>query len=135
VLKPGDVYAATFIIAVVVSVLVLGQIVTAGHAAATLDADVDVIEQHCEADAVAELTLRIDFEQAPMATATAHVWSSRQHVQFSWEPRDIQLFDGEQNVTITAPDERAYVDGDRAQVWIAVGQQRAIENFEVRACS
>jgi len=135
VLEPRKIYGVVGIISVAVSVLVLGQIVTAGHAAATLDADVDVLDQHCEAGAVDELTLQVDFEAAPSATATAHVWSSRQHVQFSWESRDIRLFDGTQNVTIAAPDQRAYIEGDRAQVWIAVGQQRAIENFEVRRCN
>lgn len=134
--KPDEfVMLVVTFIAMFVAVLVFAQIGTAGHAAATLDADVDVVEQHCDSDTVTALTLRVDFEAASSATATAHVWSSRQHVQFSWEPRDIQLFDGTQNVTITAPDERAYIEGDRAQVWLAVGQQRAIENFEVRRCN
>lgn len=133
-LKPSNV-PATVTIAVVVSVLVLGQIVTAGHAAATLDADVDVIEQRCEADAVTDLTLRIDVESAPSSGATAHVWSSRQHVQFSWEPSGIRLHNGTQTVTISAPDERAHLKGDRGQVWLAVGQRRVLENIEVRSCS
>jgi hypothetical protein len=125
----------TILIAVVVTVLVLGNIVMSGHAAATLDADVEVIGQTCEDGAVTDIRLHISQESAPSLTVTPHVWSSRQHVQFAWDPASITVYDGGQNVTISAPDERAYIEGDRAQVWVAAGQQRAIENFEVRSCS
>jgi hypothetical protein len=122
-------------VAVAVSVLVIGNIVVSGHAAATLNADVDVVGQACEDGAVTDLRLHISQESAPSLTVTPHVWSSRQHVQFTWDPASITVYDGGQNVTISAPDERAYIEGDRAQVWVAAGQQRAIENFEVRSCS
>lgn len=125
----------TILIAVVVTVLVLGNIVMSGHAAATLDADVEVIGQTCEDDAVTGLRLHISQESAPSLTVTPHVWSSRQHVQFAWEPTSITVYDGGQNVSISAPDDRAVIEGDRAQVYLAAGQQRAIENFEVRECS
>jgi len=125
----------TIMIVVAVTVFVLGNIIVSGHASATLDADLDIIGQTCSDGAVTELTLHVGYEQAPMTTVTPHVWSSRQHVQFTWEPRDVRLFDGDQNVTISAPDERAFIEGDRAQVWLAVGQKRAIQNFEVRSCS
>jgi hypothetical protein len=123
------------LLAVVVAGLVLGNIVVSGHAAATLDADVDVLEQTCEDGVVTELRLHIAQESAPSLTVTPHVWSSKQHVQFPWTPESITVYDGGRNVTISAPDERAYIEGDRAQVWIAAGQERAIENFEVRACN
>jgi hypothetical protein len=127
--------AVVVVVAVVVTALLFGNIIASGHAAATLDADLDVIGQTCSDGAVTELTLRVGYEQAPMTTVTAHVWSSRQHVQFTWDRPDVRLFDGDQNITITAPDERAYIEGDRAQVYLATGQQRAIENFEVRLCN
>jgi len=123
------------LIAALVTALVLGNIVASGHAAATLEADVDVLEQTCEDGAVTELRLHVSQESAPSLTVTPHVWSSKQHVQFAWDPESITVYDGGTNVTISAPDERAYIAGDRAQVWVAAGQQRAIENFEVRACS
>jgi hypothetical protein len=125
----------TILIAAVVTGLVLGNIVMSGHARATLDADVEVVGQTCEDGAVTDLRLHISQESAPSLTVTPHVWSSRQHVQFTWEPSSITVYDGSQNVTISAPDERAVLNGDRGQVWIAAGQQRAIENFEVRSCS
>lgn len=123
------------LLAVVITVLVLGNVVVSGHAAATLDADVEVIGQNCKDGAVTELRLHIAQESAPVVTVTPHVWSSRQYVQFTWEPAEIQVFDGGRNVTISAPDERAHIEGDRAQIWIAAGQQRSIQNFEVRRCS
>ena len=125
----------TITLAVAVTVLVVGNIIASGHAAATLEADVDVVGQTCEDGAVTDLRLHISQESAPSLTVTPHVWSSRQHVQFTWEPASITVYDGGKNVTISAPDDRAVIEGDQAQVWIAAGQERAIENFEVRSCS
>ncbi|WP_435067710.1 hypothetical protein [Haloplanus sp. C73] len=127
--------SVTILLAAALATFVLGNVVMSGHAAATLDGDVEVISQTCDDGAVTALDLHIIQESAPSLTVTPHVWSSRQHVQFTWEPASITVYDGGTNVTISVPDERAYIEGDRAQVWISAGQQRSIENFKVRQCS
>lgn len=118
-------------VSVLVVLLAVGAIVAQGHAAATLAADVDVVEQTCEAGTVTALTLRID--AAEPVVVTPHVWSAKQHVQFAWQPSTIRVT-GTETVRIRAPDPRAYIQSDRAQVWIADGQRRAIANFAVH-CS
>lgn len=134
-LEPRKVSGAASVIAVVVTLLVLGNLIASGHAAATLDADIVVVEQHCEDGAVTALTLRAELNREGMQPVTPHVWSSRQHVQFTWDPSMTIIGDEPRTFRIEAPDDRAVIEGDRAQVYLAAGQQRVIENFEVRSCS
>lgn len=114
--------------------LVVATIVGVGHVAATLPAQVTVLEEHCTAGNVTALTLAVEYDGTQPVTVTPHVWSSKQHVQFPWQPESIQLEPGRQVVHITAPDPRAYIQSERGQVWLASGQQRSITNWEVTPC-
>jgi len=119
----------------IVLVLAAVGVVAEGHAAATSPAAVEVLEQQCSATGgVGALTVRVTNPTTDTIVVTPHVWSSKQHVQFPWSPSNLQIPPGETVVTIRPPDDRGVIDGGRGQVWVADGQQRAIENFEVRQC-
>jgi len=122
-------------VAVVAGVVMLGQLPSA-----TLPADVTVVDATCDGhdeDAnVTALTLRVDYRGDGPIRVHSHTWDAKRHVQHPWGPRTVRLEPGVQTVTIRAPRPRAGVTpGERAQVYLNHGQQRAIENWEVQRCA
>jgi len=131
--REAFVRAASLAIAAAVFVLVVSQ----GHAATALPADVEVVEERCFHGDVIELTLEVDYRGEVPVTVTPHVWSEHQHVQFAWSPQEIRLEPGTQTVAISAPEERAVINGigARGQIYLADGQRRAITNWGVGRCT
>lgn len=119
----------------VIALVVFALVISHGHAATTFPAEVAVVDERCVDGNVTALRIAVGYHGDRPVTVTPHVWSSQQHVQFSWTPQAIRLDPGENFVTISAPDERAYLAGDRAQVYLADGQRRAITNWEIDRCT
>jgi hypothetical protein len=105
-----------------------------GAAQAQLPADLEVVDTSCDDGqvyaAVVDVTLRTD----EPVRATAHAWSARSHVQLAWAPTRVELSPGEQTIEFRAPRERAAIGGDRAQLALYAGQQRAIVNWRPESC-
>lgn len=111
---------------------VVAVLVAQGHGAATLPGDVTVADVECGTGGnVTALTATVTYGGATAVNATPHVWSARQHVQFSWEPYPVRLQPGSQTLRFEAPHENAVIYGDRAQLYLAAGQQRLVANFAV----
>lgn len=111
--------------------LVLG----AGHAAATLPGETAIVDATCSQENVTALTLRVEYHGDGPVTVTPHVWSARQHVQFSWGPDNLTLQPGSQTLRIEAADERAFIHEAPIQVWLADGQRRMIANDPRPRCT
>lgn len=105
-----------------------------GASAATLPADIEVADTSCADGQIYAVELSVAYHGDASVEATAHVWSSRSHVQFAWAPTRVNLTPGAQTVRLRAPRQRAAVAGDRAQVALNAGQQRAIVNWETTGC-
>lgn len=116
------------------AIVVVLLIVTSGHAAATLPADLVVTDSTCEDGNVTALTLRVEYHGSDPTTVTPHVWSARQHIQHTWQPENISLKPGVQTVRIETESEWGEIRGDGAQVYLADGQRRVIENWRVQRC-
>jgi hypothetical protein len=84
---------------------------------------------------VTELELDVWNNESSTVTVTPHVWDGRQRVQHSWRPQNLSLDPGEQTVTISAPQPRAAIRDPAAQVYLADGQRRLVENFEAPSCA
>jgi len=115
--------------AVVVLTVVIG-VVSWGHAAATMPADVEVVDTTCERGNVTEVTAEVTYRGETPAEVTAHVWGSRQHVQHSWEPTRFDVAPGTTRIKLEPPSFRGYLRGDRGQLALYDGQQRLITNWE-----
>jgi len=122
--------------AVMLVISVLTTAVLAANKAATLQGDVEVVDIECnEYGHVNEISLQIKNQSNKTEEVTPHVWSSKHHVQYAWSPENITLKSGTQTVTITAPNRDAGPDpGERAQWWLADGQQRLVVNWKVPQC-
>lgn len=136
--KPGRV--ATGLAVIVIAVTVFLPLTSGVQAASRLPAEIAVIDSECdrydsEANVTA-LTLRVDYHGDEPVQVHSHTWDAKRHVQHPWEPRTVRLEPGVQTVTIRAPRPRAGITpGERAQVYLNHGQQRAIENWEVSRCA
>lgn len=123
--RPNNVAFALVVVLLVSSIAVAGSVTS-------LPADLDVEAADCADGTVDQLTLTVTYHGDEPRAVTPHVWSERQHVQFAWIPEQVWLEPGTQTVTITAPDARAVIDGERAQVYLVDGPQRVVENFDVQ---
>lgn len=124
------------LLAAILAIALAGVGLSVGHAAATLPGDVDVVATECnDHGEKTEITLRVHYGGEQPVTATPHVWSSKHHIQYAWDPVDVRLEPGNQTVSITAPErDAAPTPGERVQVSFAAGQQRLITNFETGEC-
>jgi len=118
--------------ALLVVVIAVGTTIVAGHQAATLEGDLEVVDTSCTNENVTAVTLRVSVNES--VTAHPHVWSQRGHVQHTWSPENISLQAGTQFVRIEAPRSRVMVRGERGQVALYDGQRRLIDNWEVDQC-
>lgn len=121
---------------ILATALGLGVLVGAGvgNEMATLQGDVDVVGVACDDGNVTALELAIEIDEDQPVGITPHVWDAQQHVQHPWEPKLIILESGSHTIEISAPSVRAEMKGSPGQVYLADGQGRLIENFEV-SCS
>ncbi len=116
---------------VVVAGIVIG---ISGVQAANLPAEVTVSDLDCRDGEIASLELSVEYSGEDPVEVTPHVWSTRSHIQLSWDPTKITLEPGVNTVEIEPPRPRGRVVGDYAQVYLADGQRRAIANWRVKTC-
>lgn len=127
---------ARVLVAIVVGALALGTVggvVIAGHSAAELPAEMDVVLEHVEegerGSNITALVVEVDYHGDEPITVTPHVWSSRQHVQHAWKPYNLTLQPGANMIEFRAPNPHAPIQSDKAQLWLADGQRRATLNW------
>lgn len=116
--------------AVVVTLFAV-SIIFWGHSAAAMNGGVDVVNTTCEDGNITAVTAAVTYHADRSTTVTAHVWSSKQHVQHSWSPQRIEIESGRTQIRFEPRSNRGYIRGDQAQIAINDGQRRAIENWRV----
>jgi len=122
----------------VVVLLAVGgtTIVAAGHASATLPADVEVVDETCTAGRISAVTLSVTYYGDTPITVHSHTWDEERHIQYAWRPKTITLEPGTQQVQIQAPVADAQLTPAAvSQVYLNHGQQRAIYNWRSTTCS
>jgi hypothetical protein len=124
------------LVAIVAAALALGAaggVVIAGHSAAQLPAEMDVVLEHVEEGErgpnITALVVEVDYHGDEPVTVTPHVWSSRQHVQHAWKPYNLTLQPGTNMIEFRSPNPHAPIRDDKAQLWLADGQRRATLNW------
>lgn len=119
----------------IAAVIAVGLLITTGgHAAATLPADMAVTNSTCEEGNITAVTVQVDYLGWEPTTVTPHIWSGKQHVQHTWSPENITLEPGVQTVQVEAPMALAEIKGRDAQLYLADGQRRVIENWRTKRC-
>lgn len=119
------------LVIVVVLVAAGAVVVGAGHEGSALEGDLEVVGATCDGSNVTTLDLRVEIDEDSSVLATPHVWSAKQHIQHSWDPQLIILDRGTHTIEIASPSPRATMRSSTGQVYLADGQRRLVENFEV----
>ncbi|WP_367175083.1 hypothetical protein [Haloarcula rubripromontorii] len=111
-----------------IAIIASAGLVGAGHADATLPADVDVVGGECVDGTVTQLYVDVDLKTNEPVDVAIRAWSQRDRVRVAWDDR--QLHPGHQQFRIRAPNSAASLrSNSRAQVMINVGQKRAYDHF------